>query len=296
MRQRIQKSGSPACSPGLHSPAVTGDTGNDRAGTPQDDPLEQAKEYGADVAGGLAGVGVGLLVAGPVGAAIGAVAAPAVRRAVGEVLSRHLGQRGAERIGATLIFASQAFSERQERGDTIRDDGFFAEDVDGRSAGEEVAEAVLTAAEREYEERKLPFLGRLLANLAFESEYGRGQANFFVRTARELSYEQLVLLSFFGFRDRGRYRVPETDYRGGGEFTQELIGLLHETFDLFSRGLLVLPNDTLLGLSDVNPGRLTTLAGGEALYILMELHRIPEEDRERVARAFRSGYTPAASK
>jgi hypothetical protein len=47
---------------------------------------------------------------------------------------------------------------------------------------------VLLAAQREHEERKLRFMGNLIANLAFHPEIDRGYANYLIRLAEKLSF------------------------------------------------------------------------------------------------------------
>src|ERR1051326_659774 len=84
----------------------------------------------------------------------------------------------------------------------------------GRSTAEEIAEAVLVAAERDHEERKLRYYGNLLANLAFSDGIDRAEANLLTRLAQGLSYAQLCLLSIFWLPDQNSLPPKRDDPSG----------------------------------------------------------------------------------
>jgi hypothetical protein len=88
--------------------------------------------------------------------------------------------------------ATHKIQERLGNGETPRTDGFFEPDVTGRSAADESAEAVFLAAQKEYEERKLPYIANLLDFLAFTPGIDRAMANQLVRLASSLSYRQFA--------------------------------------------------------------------------------------------------------
>lgn len=143
-------------------------------------------------------------------------------------------------MSVVLALADQRVRERLERGDTLRDDGFFEAQPGDRSAGAESVEGVLLATQRDHEEKKLPFYANLLANLAFDTTYDRAEANLLIRLGRELSYRQLLLLSLWGGRRLDNAHRTE-DYREERNFSQPLIGTLQEAYDLYLRGLLKRP-------------------------------------------------------
>ena len=81
------------------------------------------------------------------------------------------------RIGAALAFAATKISERLTAGDTVRDDGFFEFADDERPAGDEIAEAVVLAAQREsVGNGKCALYGNLLAAVTFDESISRGEA------------------------------------------------------------------------------------------------------------------------
>lgn len=159
--------------------------------------------------GSIAGAVAGMLLAGPPGAVGGAVAGPILASVLREMTHRILSHREDARVGGAFRAATARLQERLEAGDEVRDDGFFASKPGRRSDAEEIIEGVLLAVQRGHEERKVEFLGYLLANLCFESEVDAYLANWTIRTAQELTWAQFVLLSALGRTERPTLPVVE---------------------------------------------------------------------------------------
>jgi hypothetical protein len=145
------------------------------------------------------GGGAGFATGGPIGGAVGA-AAPLVNRgllrAVREFRERVLGQREAFRVLTVAQCAKAKYEKNIMEGKQLRSDDFFLEDeATGRSSADEIIEGTFLAAQREHEERKVPYYANLVANLPFEPAVDRYTANLLLRTAQELSYRQLCLLA-----------------------------------------------------------------------------------------------------
>ncbi len=106
-------------------------------------------EGGSEIAGAAVGGALGLL-GGPPGVAAGAVGGVLVTRALkrigAELQLRLLGPRQEVRVGATFAFAATEISERLERGDHERHDGWFDGGGEGRPHAEELLEGVLLNA------------------------------------------------------------------------------------------------------------------------------------------------------
>ena len=136
---------------------------------------------GFEIAGGAVGGALGFLAGGPVGAAVlgasGSVAAMALKHVGQEAAKRLLGPREEVRIGSVLAIAAEEIRQRLEAGESIRTDGFFEQKRTGRSDAEEVVESVLLKSQREPEEKKIPYMGHLLSNVAFDTEIGAHMAH-----------------------------------------------------------------------------------------------------------------------
>ena len=234
---------------------------------------------GSDIAGSVAGAAVGLMVAGPagglVGSGLGSGIGYALKKLGNEIYRRMLAPREQKRIGSVIAFGIQHIKEKLAAGEKVRVDGFFDSQPDSRSAADEVFEGVILAAQREYEEKKLPFMGKLMANLAFRSDIDRGYANYLVRLGESLSYRQLGLLVMFAVQDKSRYRT--SDYRTTQQFPPTLLGLLHEAYDLEQRGLIA-SGSTSFGPNDIVPGKANTQGAGVELVNLMKLANFPPAD------------------
>lgn len=249
---------------------------------PDADDLPKLLELGTEIAGGVAGAAFGFIAAGPPGALAGGASGPvfthALKRLASDVRRRMLGPREERRIGAVLAYAIEATQARLDAGERVRQDGFFDASLGDRPAAEEVAEGVLLSAQREHEERKLPYLGKLLAAIAFVPEITRDLANLLTRLGSELSFQQLVVLTVTS----RPLDVPRPDYDADGADAV----LAAEVDELVLRGLLA--------RKDSSGGewmRLHTRGIGNVLLRHMGLRELPEETvtgiEERLRRAQR---------
>lgn len=166
-----------------------------------DEKVESLIETGSEIAGSTTGAAVGFLLGGPLGSMAGAVTGPLLSKtfkSIGsEIKTRKLSEREEIRIGAAFTFALNRIEERLNDGDEIREDGFLEPTHNNRAKFEEILEGVLLASQDEYEEKKLPFLGNLLANFAFESHIDGNRANVLLRIANTLTYRQLCIIAVF---------------------------------------------------------------------------------------------------
>jgi hypothetical protein len=255
-------------------------------GNQADAGIQSALEMGTDLAGSVSGAAVGFLIGGPPGAIAGAIVAPVIKQTLVESMRRIITRREKVRVATTLAFTIMACEERLNAGAQLRQDGFFEPGVTDRSAADEVAEAVVVASERSFEERKTEYLGYLLANIAFAEGLDRWLANRITRTVERLSWSQLVIL---GAAAREDITLPSVvlgeNIRGWISWAAH-----QEAKELLAEGYLTTTPDRTprLGLSAPNrrlaEARLGT--GGVLLVDLMWLKRIPDQDIEAVLSRF----------
>jgi hypothetical protein len=172
---------------------------------------------GSELVGGAAGGALGFLAAGPGGAAaaaVGGVALAKTLQALGnEVAARFLSPRERTRVGAALATAASETDERLSRGDTLRQDGFL-DDGSDRPPAQEVMEGALQAAQRAWQEKKVPYLGRLAASLNFAPEFDLRAARWLIHLGDRLSYTQLCLLKLAFLREAGATLSPPLNQLG----------------------------------------------------------------------------------
>lgn len=138
--------------------------------------VDAVVDLGGSVGGALAGAAIGTAVAGPVGTALGAVTGTAIEgafRTLGkEIKERVFSKKEDQRIGAVFSLAAQKIRDNISSGKSLREDAFFSYN-DGTSPADEILEATIIAAQREYEEKKLPYMANLYANIAFDQSISK---------------------------------------------------------------------------------------------------------------------------
>lgn len=241
---------------------------------------------GVEIAGGAAAAALGFLADGPLGAVVfgtlGAAAAVALKHIGEDVSERLLSPREQVRVGGVLAIAAGEISQRLERGEALRADGFFEPKGGSRSDAEEVAESVLLKSQREPEEKKIPYMGHLFAAVAFDPQISAQLAHQIIKTAEQLTYRQLCILKLAAVKQS--FFLRERDYRNlGGGFTKELYQVLYECLDLSHRGLINFGGEVAFGPTDVKPRSMTVQGLGADIFNLMKLALILDSDLEPIA-------------
>lgn len=254
------------------------------------EPADADQKARALIASGssLFGAGVGAaigLFGGPFGAVGGAVAgslAGEVLTRVGrEVADRWLGPREAARIGAAIAVAANRIERRLHSGDVLRSDGFFLPTDLRRSAAEEVAESALIKIQRTAEERKVPFIANIIANVCFDEEIDEHLAHILIRTSEALSYRQFCLLSIFQNND---YGLRSENYVESPEDVSESTSIvLTEIFDLFKMNCVCVEETFMLDYYWVKPSAMELTSIGKRLAALLSLDELSALDRDEVS-------------
>ncbi|HEY0127100.1 MAG TPA: hypothetical protein VGB58_08190 [Blastococcus sp.] len=106
------------------------------------------------------------------------------------------------RAGAALAFAVEYAATLHRNGRRARDDGWFDGRTGGRPAAQELAEAVVAAARRSTDERRVRHLGYSLAEVTVSPDVDLELAGRALRLVESLSWRQLALLAGVGRRER----------------------------------------------------------------------------------------------
>ena len=255
----------------------------------RDGRLRMLINKGAELAGGAAGPAVGAVigsfVAGPAGTVIGgaggAAATMAVKAIGHEVSARVLYPREEARVGGVFTLAAAEIVERCRDGESVRDDGFFDAGGGGRSDAEEVWESTLLKSQREAEEKKLPYMAHLLANLAFNTEISAAMAHQMTKAAESMTYRQLCILQLSATKEK--FNLRKQSYEGEESFAKDLYQIIYEYYDLYNRGLINLGQYLASSPAEINPGTAIPQALGVDIYYQMRLYLIPDDDLEPIA-------------
>ena len=237
--------------------------------------IDIASDTSGSAIGALAGMGIGSVIAGPLGAVGGALAGTAVEKTFqwigNEIKERCLSKHENTRIGNVYECAYKKIHENLQHGKKLRTDDFYSETLDNRSSSEEILEATLLTAQKECEEKKLPYLANLYANINFDSTINREMANQLIKVASDLSYRQLVILYVIGAYQTHSNLIP---FRRNKPFNNingyEKISIATEIYDLYRKGIVYTDN-VILGVANINPSQLTINGIGALIYNLMEL-------------------------
>lgn len=259
---------------------------DNKNGGSKDDNLRSLIESGGDIAGGAVGSAIGFVIGGPGGAAIGgasgAAASAAIRKIGTEATEKVLGNREKTRVGGAIAIAAANISARTQRGERLRDDGYFEKRHNGRSDAEEVAESVLLKSQREAEERKIPYLAYLVGNIAFDRSISGAMAHQIIKAAESLTYRQLCIMKISALVEKSRLRG--SDYRGQQSFPKEQYQVLYECLDLYLRALVNFDGGVAFGPTDVNPRGMTIQGLGADLFNQMGLATIPDADLDPIVK------------
>lgn len=245
-----------------------------------DDLLKKTIEAGIDMSGSIGGAIAGVAMGGPAGGLAGAIAGTGLVHILKDVAHRALSHRERQRVGALYLHALNAMNIIRDAGGTVRQDDFWVSSGPYTSPGQQVIEGVLMAAQREPQERKLEFMGTLLARVAYEPEITADTAAYLIRTAEELTWQQYVLLALIGRLDEFEVEGIETNTHAPEFAAWAAHKQLAELGD-FGRALIIGGREeTSLGLqkyaTELSSYKLGW--GADLLYQSMWLDRIPRRD------------------
>lgn len=266
-----------------------------------EEPSEIVESLSA-LSGAVSGVAL-TFVAGPyAGGVAGAVVARVVRR-VGAEIERLFHSPTEQR---RAIEALEAAADRfQELGTSIRNDDFFTGDGNGNSAGTEFLEGVLRSAADSWEQRKVPYIGRMFGTAVTDETITPSEASHLVRLADRLSYRQFVQLAFWGAAQTSRPEllvqlesVVQSGIPPHSVITNELNDLARERLlqraedaeDPGEGSPLIQEVDAFRTFgATVATSQVVLTPLGKTLHYLMGLDQLPAEELEDIPRAFFAG-------
>ncbi len=265
-------------------------TQNFEKNSAKNDRVLQLIETSSEITGSaISGLAAGLLSGDPVttiGVSVGSKLIQIGFRKIGnEILERMIGPREKIRAGAAFAFALAGIRQRLEKGEKPREDGFFDKDFSDRSKDEEILENVILKCQREPEEKKIRYISNVYVNTVFEQEISADLSHKIIKSAEQLTYQQLCILSMVGRREKGQEFLTSFE----PEFSLELSKLLHDCFELVTNGYIQ------GGLTVTFSGRLPQYEAldshsmfleniGIALFQLLYLQDIPDDDIGPIAK------------
>ena len=244
--------------------------------------LDSVTEYGGAITSAAVGAGIGAVVAGPVGAIGGALAGKAIEKVFevigNEIKERHLSKTENKKIGDVYLAAQLKIQNKLDNGVPLRKDSFYEKTDTDRSSAEEILEGTIFAAQRENEEKKLPYLANLYANINFDETISRPMANQLIKIASDITYRQIIIIAVIGKYQTGQVLSPPlSQEKFTGIQGYENISIASEIYDLYRKSLIFSQN-AILDAAGFTPSLLTVGGMGALLFNLMELSLIPLDE------------------
>jgi len=277
-----------------------------RASTDQGDGSNGVRAFvasGGRVVGGIAGAAVGL-IGGPPGAlaggAVGVALGDLLAKAGVEFYNRVLAPRQGVRAAGALAVATVEINRRLQAGEVPRQD--FIETSGENSDAAEILEGTLLTAANSYEQRKIPYIGKFYANLAFDGGVTPTYATLLLKLLDRLTYGQLRVIATLGKQAYLEALLQVATERQHGAFRSRA-DVIAEFDELSTNGLLgvagqdgsAVPPLATFGRGAWNEvglfkARLT--ATGVLVHDLLGLSDMPDEERDTVVRALRGEPDP----
>ena len=88
-----------------------------------------------------------------------------------DIISRSLSRKEQSRIARAFYYALKKINENEKNNKPFREDSFTKNDSESFSEASEFLESVLINAQKEYQEKKVKYLGNLYANSLFTNNY-----------------------------------------------------------------------------------------------------------------------------
>ena len=251
-------------------------------------------EIGRDLAAQLAGSAITLRY--PELAVAGALAPIFVKNALDHARNTCFGgllaKREQIRLSALEILVSREIQRRLNQGDQPREDALSEDYIPERSDADEITEAIFRIAQRDPEERKLPYIAKLLSSIVFNPQIDAKLAHHLTSVANSLSFRKLCLLELA--RDATRFDLfnDHLDKIGRQNISEELLSILSDLFDLKQRTLLFTGSDLDLNAFEIRPAFLRLERLGALLHETMGLEVIPPWEVKSLANRLSFGHGP----
>ena len=261
--------------------------------------IDGATECGGSALGAVACAGISAVIAGPEGAIAGALLGTVIENtfkwAKEEIKTRCLSKAESNKLNVVYELAKEKISEKLTTGKSLRQDVFFDAEEGDRTSAEEILEGTLFAAQRENEEKKLPYLANLYANINFDESISRPMSNQLIKLASAVSYRQLVILSVIGKNQDSDCDIElrSTTFRGFENYQD--ISIAAEIYDLY-RSSLIISSDAILDAASFTPALLVMNGLGELLYRDMELYNMPMDKERQEIIGFLTDGSPIPAK
>jgi len=192
-----------------------------------------------------------------------------------DIISRTLSKKEQNRIGKAFYYALKKINDNSINNKPFRDDAFTKYSSETLSEASEFLEAILIDAQKEYQEKKIKFLGNMYANSLFTGNLDKHWLFYFLKLCETLSFRQLCYIAVL--MEKGLYGL---DRKVDMQKDSYAIMRADQRFEL---NQMIVPN-IIKGPRDFNSNVAYPFEWynidwvGERLFELMNLNEIDPED------------------
>lgn len=195
---------------------------------------------------------------------------------VNDVGNRMLSELEKQKVADVFKYAVDDISKKLRQGKKIRNDGFFSTGTDDKADGKEIFESIIIEAQREYENKKLQYYGKLFSNISFESNISKPIGIQLISLASKLTYRQYMLLAIIYkqtlINNNSLFLINKELV--SQEMNFEKISVYQDIYELYRNGLINGGGKIIMETGYINPSELRIQGIGVRLYELMELANI----------------------
>ena len=187
------------------------------------------------------------------------------------------------RVADVMGYAIDDINLKLKEGKTIRNDNFFEDDINDRTDGEEIFEGVIVAAQREFENKKLKYYGKLLSNISFREDVSKAQAVQLIQIAQRLRYRQYILIMIIAQSQFMKINNVKLPYLDNNQLIEKKstsyndISIYQDIYELYRMGMLNGGGEVILEMGYIIPSKLGIQGVGVRLFELKELDKPPTE-------------------
>lgn len=230
------------------------------------------------------------------------IAGNLIHPALADFLNRMLSPKQEQRILTASALAANYIQESLDRGEELRNDRFFSEGTVARSDAVEVVDSMLFTVGNEEQEKKIPYMARLIENAAFDESISADSACYYLQIFRNLTYRQICMIKIIVEKDRfqltDKSKISMLEMKGPKvrpknmeqffeKYEEDVI--FHEFLDLHIKGYITLQmsHNTFTVFNDFALIPRTAMTGKLIfnVYHHMNLGTIPDDDLAPIVKA-----------
>ncbi len=148
--------------------------------------------------------------------------------------------------------------------------------INNNATKKEITEATFLLVQKEYEERKIPYIENFYTNIIFDNSIERNVANALVRIIGEMSYQQILILACIGNSEKEKQAAYNVEKFNDKQYSDSDWSIEFDVRNLFQKSIINPKDGIVVDINCLDKSVLALKGLGEKLYKLMELDTLTE--------------------